>query len=204
MPDTRYKIVTIHLPGTAYVGRVNQIISRFEFLYETFWWNPIDRQQQIRRSVLALASSENAEWMIREDLSHYANDIPRLVVKSIRPSGSINIDLSGASDLVESGAEIIDPARRRARKEQLRHDMAMNRLDEAYKRLETGLKSVELVRAKVDMLNDLVKQGFLSPSQAQRAIESYIGMQDEIASEIDKEGAQVIDVVEDDQREIEG
>lgn len=197
-----YSIAVLHVPGTPYASRVTRIATAFETIYDAFVYLPMPIIPRNDLPMWRIGASP-ADYLAAEAwASEEPGEGQELILPEVHESGSFDMSFWGIGDAIDATAEICDPARRRERKERLRHDQEMNQIAERQARLDTELKSLDLIERQIGLIQGMVEQGVVGAEAGNEMIRKLVDVQDEAGELIEGEGAVVELVREDEQRQI--
>jgi hypothetical protein len=94
-----------------------------------------------------------------------------LRIISIQQLGSFGVNAEGVGDAIEAMGQLIDPLSRKMRKEQLRHDAVMNRLEEQQEIIETQTAAIE---ALIRVNERMVEAGAMTREESGQRIRDFI------------------------------
>lgn len=211
---TRYRTVTLHVPGVSSLNRVRNAVSIFELLYLSFVWTPghLDRHgnrivNEVDRFIItemAHTKPKSSEWL---ELLHQSARWERgveLEVRFVEPAGSVNIGLSGVGDAIDAAAEVLDPLRRRERRERVRHESAINAHVERAAHLDNQSKVLEVTKNQIELIATLAAHGAISADEATLAMRNLVSAQDATAEQLTNDvGVSVVSAADDSARELE-
>lgn len=200
-----YKIIRLYVPGEPTVGRLVNMMVAFDAIYRPFVWD-VERGDDMHKPTQAIHRLAYADVNIPGELISALISLPvnhrdMLQVQSVEV-GSLIPGFSGIGEAIDASADLLQPTRRKQRKQALKHTIAMDEQAEQAAQLDNELKSMELIERKIRLLQQAKETGAISENVANQAIQQMIIGQDSAAELLGYENAEVIDIIDDDQREI--